>query len=79
MKPEKEEVKKVFFLINLLAYLSFLDSEAQLIHCQEIVSPTGEHLSITKWMRAYYLKYDCFFTKLHMYFFNFCFFRYMYI
>lgn len=48
MKPEKEEVKKVFFLINLLAYLSFLDSEAQLIHCQEIVLPTGEHLSITK-------------------------------
>lgn len=48
MKPEKEDVKKVFFLINLLAYLSFLDSEAQLIHCQEIVSPTGEHLSITK-------------------------------
>lgn len=48
MKPEKENMEKVFFLINFLAYLSFLDSEAQLIHCQEIVSPTGEHLSITK-------------------------------
>lgn len=42
---EREECPPI---VVVLAYLSFFDSEAQLVYCQEIVSPTGEHLSITK-------------------------------